>query len=469
MWLANLTKQWYSNKHVINQIVNHDLCVRCGACEPSCPVDIIRFNDQAYPYITEEDKCIEKCQRCLWVCPGENFDFSAWDDRMFGERPNLRSITGIARRALVGYATEEKIRELGASGGLVSQLLIYMLEKNLIDGAVVLGSSVGKGGWQAEPFVARSVEDIKRAQKSKYTLIPVLQALTEIEKTPGRYAVVALPCHVHAIRNYQAKSRKLAKRISFLIGLYCNVAFEPYVLDDLCEFSGVERSTVVDFGFRHGTWPGGIVAQFADGTSQKVLKLEEMRDEFNTLKLFYTPSRCNTCIDFSAEYADIAVGDPWLKGKDGNLLFTDNRTTILTRTELGEEIIHKAEADGYIKTEEIGLQTYMVNFESSSRYKRSFVPKYMLLRKIFGFAVPKYNRDVGLGKMKDFPMVTIKVVILLFAKFKWFRRMGMRLAQTRLSLKLYAWNRQRKIDKFRQAYAKNLKFAEKLTTRQPHQ
>jgi coenzyme F420-reducing hydrogenase beta subunit len=97
-------------------------------------------------------------------------------------------------------------------------------------------------------------------------------------------------------------------------------------------------------------------------------------------------------LDFSAEHADIAVGDPWLKGRDGKLLFTDNRTTVLVRTDIGDQVIRMAEAEGYIKLEQIDLKTYMVNFEGGARYKRSFLPKNILLRRLVGKPVPKYHR-----------------------------------------------------------------------------
>ncbi|MHC4148984.1 MAG: Coenzyme F420 hydrogenase/dehydrogenase, beta subunit C-terminal domain [Planctomycetota bacterium] len=466
---ANLKKKHSYNRHVVKEIVEPGLCVRCGACEPACPVNIIRFDGQAYPYITDEDICILNCTKCIVICPGEVVDFPRLDRRFFGSHPHPDSITGIAKRALVAFATNNKIRKGGSSGGLVTQLLIYMLENKLIDGALVLGSYVGSDGWQPEPMIARTVEDLQNTQKSKYTLIPHLRILSEIEEKDGRYAIVGLPCHIHAIRRYQKFSKNLAQRIKLVIGLYCNVAFEPYVVDDLCDFNDIEKTHVTHFDFRHGAWPGGIVAQCNDGSLKKVLSLEDWKDEFNLLKFFYVPSRCNTCIDFSAEYADIAVGDPWIKGRDGKLLYTDNRTTVLVRTDVGDQLLSAAEADGYIGTEEISLRTYMVSFEGAARYKRSFVPQYMLLRRMIGLSVPKYYRDVGSGNVMDFPFTLARIAILGMSNFKWFRRSALFLAQTRFALACFAWNRRRKERKFRVAYAKHEDFVERVSTAREQQ
>jgi coenzyme F420 hydrogenase subunit beta len=342
-----------------------------------------------------------------------------------------------------------------------------MLDQKLIDGALVVKTQVGSNGWEPDSVIVRTAEELKRTQKSTYTLLPHLKALSEMEEVDGKYAIVALPCHVHAIRRYQKFSKKLAERIKFVIGLYCNVAFEPYVLDDLCEFSGIRKSEVVDFGFRYGTWPGGIVATLRDGSTKKLLKLEEMRDEFNLLKLFYTPTRCNMCVDFSAEHADIAVGDPWLKGRDGKLMFTDNRTTVLVRTDIGEEMITRAQEAGYINAEHLPLSTFMVNFESGARYKRSFVPKVIKLRKLAGMPIPKYHRPIGTGKVKDYVAVLIKNAVLFMSNAKGFRRLALLLAQTAPAISYFAWNRRRKESRFSAAYPKYETFVEKISKKSP--
>ncbi len=453
----------YGTVHVVNQIVDEGLCVRCGACEPACPVDIIRFNEQKFPYITNEDNCIATCTRCLKVCPGEVVDFSTLDDEMFGAHPHPDSVTGLAKRAYVSCATDEKIRYEGASGGFVTQLLLYMLDHGFIDGALVLGTSGEAGTWQQQPFIARTAEDLKRAAKSKYTTVPFLQPLGEMEKVEGNYAVVALPCYVHAVRKYQKVSKKLRDRIKLVIGLYCNVVFEPHLFDDVCEFNGIRKEDIADVHFRHGEWPGGVVAELRDGRKKKVLKLEDMKDEFNLLKLFYTAPRCNMCVDFSAEYADIAVGDPWLRGPDGKYLFEDGRTTVLIRNELGDDIVRKAEAAGYLNLKDLPLRTYMVNFEKNARYKRDFVPKNIMLRKLLGFRVPRYNRPIGRGKLTGFIPMLIKTTIREMGKAKWLRKWALVLAQTSPALAVFAWNRRRKARTFSANYARIERFIERFS------
>lgn len=452
-----------ANPHVVNQIVERDLCVRCGACEPSCPVDIIRFGEDRFPYITDEELCIQNCTRCLKVCPGEEVDFLMLDQKMFGVSPHPQSVTGIVNRALVSFSTDGEIRRAGTSGGFVTQFLTYLLDRGVIDGALVLGASDEDGrGWEEKPFIARTVEELRASVKSKYRAVPHLQPLGEMERIEGNYAVVALPCYAHAIRRYQRVSPKLRERLKLVIGLFCNVTLEPFLFDELCDSNGVRTSDVVDLQFRAGEWPGGVLATLRNGRTAKLLKLEEMKDQFNLLKGFYTPTRCNMCTDFSVEYADIAVGDPWLRGPDGHYLFPDGRTTVLTRTKIADRLIDAAVADGYLNVQEIPLKTFMMNFERSARHKREFVPANLQIRRRLGLPVPEYHRELPRPSMRIVLRATVKLAFAYMAKRRWFRKVGLHLAQHPLALAYYRWNRKRKERRFEQVFAKQEQFVQPI-------
>ncbi|RLC89681.1 MAG: coenzyme F420 hydrogenase, partial [Chloroflexi bacterium] len=80
---------------------------------------------------------------------------------MFGGYPQ-NWLIGCYRRLFVGYSLVPDIRRRGASGGIITQTLIYLLEKGQIDGAVVLCQGRPKP-WRAEPIIARSVDEIVAA------------------------------------------------------------------------------------------------------------------------------------------------------------------------------------------------------------------------------------------------------------------------------------------------------------------
>lgn len=49
-------------------VINKELCIACGACEPVCPVEAISEDDGKY--VINDTLCIE-CGACEGVCPME--------------------------------------------------------------------------------------------------------------------------------------------------------------------------------------------------------------------------------------------------------------------------------------------------------------------------------------------------------------------------------------------------------------
>ena len=47
--------------------VDRDLCIRCGICVESCPLDCLRLNDEGFPYM-EYIECWY-CGACEVECP----------------------------------------------------------------------------------------------------------------------------------------------------------------------------------------------------------------------------------------------------------------------------------------------------------------------------------------------------------------------------------------------------------------
>ena len=43
-------------------------CNKCGICINMCPMDVLRFNRQGYPYMQYEDDCWY-CDTCAFMCP----------------------------------------------------------------------------------------------------------------------------------------------------------------------------------------------------------------------------------------------------------------------------------------------------------------------------------------------------------------------------------------------------------------
>jgi hypothetical protein len=67
----------------------------------------------------------------------------------------------------------------------------------------------------------------------------------------------------------------------------------------------------------------------------------------------YTPARCLTCFDASAEFADIAVGDPWMAPPHSGVDFYKGWSFALVRSARGESAYKQTIADGDIVVEPV--------------------------------------------------------------------------------------------------------------------
>ncbi|MHC4519231.1 MAG: coenzyme F420 hydrogenase/dehydrogenase beta subunit N-terminal domain-containing protein, partial [Planctomycetota bacterium] len=185
----------------IERVVKHHLCAGCGTCAGVCPHDAVgmvisRKKGHYVPRI-DKDTCT-RCGLCLDVCPGRGVDFEAFTSTLMGDIPENVAL-GKYLGSYVGHAIDKDIRYRGASGGLVTALLVNALERGSIDGALVTRMRPAQP-LEPKPFIARTKEEIILAARSKYCPVPAGVAVSKIFASKGRFAVVGLPCHIQGIR-----------------------------------------------------------------------------------------------------------------------------------------------------------------------------------------------------------------------------------------------------------------------------
>ena len=122
----------------------------------------------------------------------------------------------------LGYSVDDDIRYDSSSGGVITSLLIYALEKGIIDGALVTRMNKDNP-FEPEPFIAKNKEEIIEAAKSKYCPVPLNKLINEILKSENlKIAVVGLPCHIHGIRKAEMLNESLRNRIVLHLGIFCS-------------------------------------------------------------------------------------------------------------------------------------------------------------------------------------------------------------------------------------------------------
>jgi len=432
----------YKDVGGIIDIVKRGLCHRCGGCVGICPAGTLSLNTDCYP--VQVDECLG-CGLCTDICSGASADYQILGNSLFGDEYEHRDPLGTAQAVYIGHAMEEKIRWQGASGGVVTQILMHLLESGRIQGALVIGPhsddvSLGLG------FVARSRDDLLVSSQSRYTTAPLLTALKDISREKGEYAVVALPCQIYTLRKLQARSKAWRKRISLIIGLYCHYRLPHEVTREAGAILAPEGTELAAIKYRQKDkrgWPHNTVEMtFSDGS-----KWRSPYGPAQTVSLFghcYPRGRCLLCVDALAYFADLVVGDPWIRASTGDWKYSvpGGWSGIIVRSDAGVAFLQNCSEDGALKLQTIPPSEVIEGQRVMIMEKFESTPVRMAILNIFGRSVPDYNID--------FPTIRLKV---LLSEFKFFlmriitvwgpvRRFFVRLGFSASGRKFMGWRRQ---------------------------
>jgi len=378
----------------ISVICESKLCMGCGTCESICPRNAIEIKlDKSkglYLPVVDAKQCNE-CGLCLRTCPGAGIDIEAMADEFLDNRFSDLKL-GTFDACYTGYSSSEDIRYNSASGGLVTSLLVFALEQKLIDGALVLGMS-SSNPLETTPLIATKASNVVSASGSKYCPAAVNRALQQILLSAGRFAVVGLPCHLHAIRKLEMVNESFRKKIVAHLGLFCANNNTYLGTEYFLRLNGIQPDTVRDIRYRAEGWPGKIKVTLLDG-SIKIIPRATTEPKWWRKALFssafhydFAIPRCLLCVDQTCELADISFGDPWLeKYKKSESL---GRSFIIVRNRLGYELLNRAQASGAIIVQDMPINE--ANMAQNYAFKDNVGSRIVLHRMIY-FAAPSYGK-----------------------------------------------------------------------------
>jgi coenzyme F420 hydrogenase subunit beta len=325
--------------HLYREVVTSGLCTGCSACVVVCPYDVLGYDDQKgvyHPFHVPEmggaDDCThgEKgCTLCTRACPR----FRAWepevDTFLFGRTREENELYGIAKDVILVRATDPEVLEAGQDGALVSALLIWALEHDVIDAALVSNLEGDGKTWKAVPGVARTRAEVLAAAGSRYTYSanPLAYAAAA-EAGAERIALVGMGCQASAPATMSArKAGKVARRFVLTIGLLCSKSFDDAIFPELFEARyGLAREDIVKMNIK------GIFQVWTRDGELHEIPLKEAHQ--------WTREGCKHCPDFAAEHADISTG---------GIGAFPHWTITMVRTDKGRELISAMHAAGAIE------------------------------------------------------------------------------------------------------------------------
>lgn len=316
----------------ISKYIKKDMCFQCGACEIGCPVDAIdiqldKKKGLRLPNINA-DKCIN-CKKCLKICPISKI-IEPNEENRFIENYIFKS-------------TDKNIFEKGSSSGVVTSIVKYMFDNNLITKAVGIKSING----EAEGVLANDFDGFLKLGGSKYQPATPISALKEL-KNSDKLVFIGLPCHMKAIKSLIKNKVIKENQIILKIGIFCTIGRGQHGVDYLHDKFKVKPGEVI---FREGEHPQNVVIN-----DKKICSYNDFLS-YNDY-LFY-PKACYVCNDLFNVDADIAVGDPWGMnlGKCG--------ATIAHNTK-GSNILKECLDNKYLELIKIISKKEMINTQKDS-------------------------------------------------------------------------------------------------------
>jgi len=372
----------------ISFIVRNGLCTGCGTCVGVCPHSAIKMQKKEGLYLPfiDSSKCQEDkgCDICLRACPGYSIDIDKNSEELFPEAEKDFYL-GRILSCFTGYSTDYEIRYHSASGGIVSQLLIFMLENNIIDGALVTRMKL-ENPLEPESFIATTKEEVLQAKSSKYCPVSPNALIKDLVKREGKFAVVGLPCHIHGFRKAEKIIPVLKKKVALYLGILCSSTRKFSATEYLLWKYNIQSKDMLSFVYRDEGWLGNLIINIKNRDKKMVPFLSY----YPQLRSCFIPFRCTLCVDYCAELADISFGDIYSHEYRSDKIGT---SVIIGRSARGLKILRKAENASKIVLNKIAKEVFIkAQKRMMDRKKKHFFIRRNFVR-LFLRKVPFYDLD----------------------------------------------------------------------------
>ncbi|WP_330631734.1 Coenzyme F420 hydrogenase/dehydrogenase, beta subunit C-terminal domain [Halocatena halophila] len=315
-------KTWFME--LDEAVIQDGRCIQCGTCVASCPSDSIGIGEDGLPELV---KMCTGCSLCWDFCPRGGLRY----ERQWKLTGGENNVSGAGDPITEFSATvTEDWRSNAQDGGVVTSILVHLLEAGEIDGALIATES-DDDPWKAQSTLATSKAELIENAGSFYNQTMALGNLDldpdAIDgKSPDEWslALVGTPCEIEGIRalqdfGWEYQSHEAGVRaIEYTIALMCtkNFNYQRLIGDQLEAKRGIDLSAVEKLDVLHGK----LMVYGEHGE----MILEEDIEEFHDAAL----KGCDECADFTGYCADLTVG---------SVGSSEEYSSVIVRTEQGME------------------------------------------------------------------------------------------------------------------------------------
>lgn len=351
-------------KDLIEEVHEPGICQECGGCVSFCNSienDVIGFKKPNSPpeYINKE-KCLE-CGICYFICPQTHvldddlnkvYNFSDFSSMPLGFVEAIYSCQAI----------DSEFLNYGTDGGVVNSLINYLIEKKVIDGAIVAKT---KSPFSREAIIAKNKEDLINTSGVKLDISPQLDSVQKFHTYTSslpklrqykvkKLALVGTPCQIYTMRCMQNLGIIPSENIEICLGLFCyenfffdNKKVKKFEKDFKLKFKNIEKINIKE----------DLIVNLKDNGIVHI-PFKKLTD--------YMRQACAVCKDFTNIYADISFG---------GLGSPDKFTTVITRTKKGKDIVNKALNAGVIKCLKLDVNDKKEMMDKITQFSQSKIKR----------------------------------------------------------------------------------------------
>lgn len=374
-------------KHPVNiqQVVKNNLCMGCGLCSIDQAVHGMEYakkNDCLVP--KNLDISVDSLANS--VCPGKGYEIKRTAEELFAKDAKYSLPLGYVHSLYATHSNSNDVLRNASSGGIITQLLLFLIEKKIVDYVSVTQFVCNPDGVHTRTFLTCDREEILKAQGSKYCPVNFESLLEELHQKNGRVAIMATPCVLAGFRKIERENPDYFKsKIIFHISNFCGGYKSFQNIKRLAEIHKVDYHNLQEFRFRGEGQPGSL--KFVERTGKTASTPYPL---YVGLNGYSKMLRCHLCPDATGELADIACGDAWIPKyqKDKNtwsMVICRNKTATELIKEMQEESVIVSES---VSEEEVEL-SQKINLASKKKRQLARMDLYDKL----GYHVPDFKNQ----------------------------------------------------------------------------
>jgi coenzyme F420 hydrogenase subunit beta len=365
----------------LETILGKRLCLGCGACAYLASAHRAAMEDyqsvgRRPSFPAEVPEAVKR--EIASICPGarigsrlppEGAAAMSEDEMLVG--PNL----GVWE----GWAADRETRFEASSGGIVSALACYCLEKLGMALVVQTGMSASRP-WLNETVISRTREEVLRNSGSRYSPSSPVEGVAAIEASDRPCVFIGKPCDAAAVEALRKVRPALDRNLGLVLSFFCAGTPATSATLQVAESLGARvASSITSLRYRGRGWPGLFTVRFDDREAS--LTYDE---SWGMLSQKTRQLRCHLCPDGLGEMSDVSSGDAWHRKSEG----TDGISFIIARTDRGREIVERAMRDGWLSAVPSSPET-VVRAQNLAQRRRLVGPRIAGLR-LLGLPVPEF-------------------------------------------------------------------------------